>query len=691
MRASAAPDAFCWSWRRFADALPFWDAELRVIADPKQRAALQYQKGRYLTETLGDEAGARSAYGEALKLDPSNPSILKALERCHQAAQEHRSLVQAYERAADAATGDAQLRAALMVRRAQILANNLDETAAASETYLGALHIDPDATGAQEALEGIATGRQDWSVVIALLGEAAARGQNAIDQALALYRSARVHADHLGNRREAAAALHSAIARVPGDVLVLEELVRLHAEAGESEALAAALRSLVEVTTQPPDRVALLHTLGRVYEGDLDREEDAMRCYREALALDATHTPLLQSFGKLLTVRQDWSGLVSMHLAEAAAGASSAQRAAAHARAAEILERHLRRPADAAYDHAQALALVPGFPASLRGARSPLHPVRSVSRARRAVRTRHRRDANGRVEGGVSSCNVGALWEEALSDGAHAAQAYRRILDLQSDNLGALHALQRVLEKTEQFDKLVSSLEREAELTQEMDLVLGLLHRAGTILDERIGDQTAAKQRFLKALDIDPSFVPALAGLGRIHYRAGQWDDLLKMYRRELDATDDARARVALLVEMGELCERQLGKPKQAVAHYQEAFDLAPAHRPALTALVRLLRQSGDYRELALLLEKHLAGLETPAARALAAYRIGELYEEHLDSDVQAIEFYRKALAEVPGYRPAALAAARVLERAREWSQVLEHMSRAKPRRRPTSGGAPTC
>src|SRR5215831_4897465 len=78
---------------RFAEALPFWDAELRVVADPKQRAALQYQKGRYLTETLGDEAGARSAYAEALKLDPTNATILKALKRCHQAAHEHRPLV----------------------------------------------------------------------------------------------------------------------------------------------------------------------------------------------------------------------------------------------------------------------------------------------------------------------------------------------------------------------------------------------------------------------------------------------------------------------------------------------------------------------------------------------------------------------------------------------------------------------
>jgi tetratricopeptide (TPR) repeat protein len=181
--------------KRFADALPLWDAELRVVADPKRRAALQYQKGCFLTETLGDEAGARSAYVEALKLDPTNSTVLKALERCHQAAQEHRSLIQAYERATDAVTGDAQLRAALMVRRAQILANNLDEAGAAAEAYLGALQIDPDTTGAHEALEAIATSRQDWSVVIALLAQTAERGQDAIDQALALYRSARVHAD----------------------------------------------------------------------------------------------------------------------------------------------------------------------------------------------------------------------------------------------------------------------------------------------------------------------------------------------------------------------------------------------------------------------------------------------------------------------------------------------------------------
>jgi tetratricopeptide (TPR) repeat protein len=497
---------------RFAEALPLWDAELRVVADPKQRAALQYRKGRFLTEALGDEAGARAAHAEALKLDPTNATILKALGRSHQAAQEHRPLVSAYERAADATTGDAKLRAALMVRRAQILANNLDEPGAAAEIYRGALQIDPDAAGVREALEAIATSRGEWNVVIALLGEMAARGQDAIDRALAFYRLARVQADRLGNRREAATALEGAIAQAPGDVVVLEELVRLYGEAGESESLARSLRSLVGVTGQAADRVALLHTLGRVEE-DLGRSDEAMRCYLDALALDATHTPLLQSLGKLLTARQEWEGLVSMHLAEAGAGGNSARRAAAHARAAEILEQRLRRPADAALQHERALALVPGFPASFKA----LVRLYTQSGQHRELVEIYERaiDETPSVEWKVAHLfNVGALWEDALTDGAQAAHAYRRILDLQSDNLGALHALQRVLEKTGQYDKLVSCLEREAELTPRTDLVVGLLHRAGTILDEQNGDQTAAKQRFLKVLQIDPSFVPALASLG---------------------------------------------------------------------------------------------------------------------------------------------------------------------------------
>src|SRR5262249_31946020 len=138
-------------------------------------------------------------------------------------------------------------------------------------------------------------------------------------------------------------------------------------------------------------------------------QEDAIACYNAALALDATHTPLLQSLGKLLTVRKDWLGLVNMHLAEAAAAGPSTQRAAAHARAAEILERRLQRPADAAAQHAQALALAPGFPASFKA----LVRLYALSGQHRELVELYERaiDETPSVERKVAHLfNVGTLW-----------------------------------------------------------------------------------------------------------------------------------------------------------------------------------------------------------------------------------------------------------------------------------------
>ena len=229
-------------------------------------------------------------------------------------------------------------------------------------------------------------------------------------------------------------------------------------------------------------------------------------------------------------------------------------------------------------------------------------------------------------------------------------------------------------EKAERYDEFVECLEKEASLTGETELVLGLLHRAGTILDERVGDANAAKQRFLRALEIDPAFVPALASLGRIYYRCGHWDDLLEMYRRELDATPETSARVALATKMGELCERQRGKPAEALEHYRQAVELAPGYRPAVRALERLLREAGEYGELVALLGKHLPELRDPAARALTAYRIGELHEERLDNPRQAIEAYQQALAEVPDHRPAAVAIGRLLEETRDFDKLALHL-----------------
>ncbi len=256
---------------RFLEALPLFEAELRVTPDSTARALLQHQKGRFLQEFLGDDEGARNAHADALELDPTNPTILKAVERAAEAARDWRYLAEIYRRAADAVKQDPHHRAALIFKRAQLLENELADPGAA-ELYALALELDPEAVGVREALVRICGERRDWNELVRVLGQSAERSQDPAERALTLYRLGRVHSDRLGNQQQAVTALAEAMACAPTEPLVLDDLARLYAEVGDHEALAQTLRKLVDTSVEVSDRVALLHTLGDVYDKGLHKE-----------------------------------------------------------------------------------------------------------------------------------------------------------------------------------------------------------------------------------------------------------------------------------------------------------------------------------------------------------------------------------------------------------------------------------
>ncbi len=656
---------------RAADTLMVFDAEVAVASNSADRARLWYARGRLLEDALGDAAGARDAYEAALEQSPNDPSMLKAVERTSRAARDWGRLAAVYERVANAVTADPPYRAALIAARARLLETELDDASGAAELYQLALDVYPRAAGVANALERLHTQYGEWSRLVGELARAAERAEDPGERSALYYRIAQVHQGELGNRSAAIDALCAALEAVPDDPVALEQLVYLYREAGDTAALCDRLRALVDITEEPADRVALLHSLGSAFE--VSDEDEAIRCYRKALASDPTYIPALQALGALLASRGDWLSLIDMHLAEAEGTEQTVRRAAAHARVAEIYEARLDRPSDAASHHARALALVPNHPASFKAL------VRLYAQAgehRKLIELYERAvDEAPSLERKLAYLfKIGALWEDALDDPVQAAHAYRRALKLREDDLGALHALQRVCERAGRHQELVGYLLHEADLTDERALEVGLRHRAATVFDEHLGDADSARRLLLAVLELAPDFVPALASLGRIYYRAGRWSELLDMYRRELAVTAEGTPRAALLTKMGELCELRLGDEAAAVEHYRSAAEADASYRPAVRALVRLQRRSAQHDELLWVLDKQLSALTTPAARARTLYRMAEVCEHDIDDVDRAIAFCRQALAEVPNHAPSMRALTRLLEHAEAWRELVEHL-----------------
>jgi tetratricopeptide (TPR) repeat protein len=666
--------------KNYQAALPLFEAEARLVPDPRRKAALLLTKGHVLEDVLGQRAEAREAYAAAHEFDRGDVAVLQALAQHDRASEQWEPLARDLERIANAVASDPRHRAAVVAQRARLLEQRLGKADAAIELYETALALDPDAPGAIPALKRLLHQQKRWRDLIGALEREAARSQSPAVRAMALYRVGRLHSEKLGNRDEAIAALERAARDAPGDVLVREELARLYEAAERWEPLVATLGALVDLRASAAgeavsERVARLHRIGLLCEERLGDEERALAAHRAALEADPTFVPALQSMGKLLQKRGDWEALCAMHLDEAAAVSEPQRRAAAHARVAEILEQHLRRVDEAADHHARALVLCPGYPSSFKALE---RIYAQLGKYRELVELYERAlDVAPSTEHAVAYLfKIGAIYEDRLGEHGLAAHAYRRVIDLDTGNLGALHALQRATERAGRWTEHVEALEREAERCKETAQIVALLHRAGEVLDEHVGDREAALVRFRKVLGIDPTYAPVLASLGRIYYRAGRWADLLDLYERQLQVTPRGPAAVTLLLKMGELCEERLGRDEEALALYRRAVEIDPTGAPGLSALARKLEQLGRWDELARVREIELAAITDAPHRALACYRIGEIHEERLGQPEQAIAFYEQALRAVPDYRPAVDALVRLRMETRGFAKLADDLAR---------------
>lgn len=665
-----------WIARKQAQqALPLFDAEARITADPRAKAALFRRKGRLLEDVLKQRDAARHAYATALELDRSDPSILKAMAQVEVEASQWDDLARTFEREANAVASDPAHRAAVIVERARLVEQRRGDVEAAIELYETALKLDPAVHGAIEALERLHTGRRRWRELIRVLLRKADRSTHRGVQGMALYQVGRLHGDRLGNREEAVAALEKAAEALPEDSLVLGELARLYEESERWAELGTVLERLVEREREPRDRVAILGRLGSIAADQLDDEDAAVRWYEMARAIDPGHVPTLQALGTLHGRREDWEALLAMHLGEAEATEEPNRRAAAHVRIAELLETRLDRSDEAVEHHERAFALVPGYPPAEK-ALSRLLAEKGRWRDLVDLYERVIDSSDDRDRAITQLFKIGAVLEDALGDPAQAAHAYRRVLDLDADHLGAIHALQRATERAGRYRELVDALELEAEKTRDQRHVVALVHRAGEVLDEMLGDRDGAIARFRQALRVDPKHVPSLTSLGRIYFRAGRWEDLLELYQQELDLTPHGPRAVSLLHKMGELCDERIGREEEAIGYWRRAMELDADFVPAQRSLARKLRDRGQWEELVRVLEVELEGLREPAARARASHRIGMVYEERLGQLDQAIAAHEAALRAEGDYRPAVESLARLRAEQRAWSALVEELDR---------------
>jgi cellulose synthase operon protein C len=634
-----------------ADAL---EAEATATTDPVGRSDLLLMRGRLLAG-LGREAEAREVLERAAAAAPQGFAAAEEAARLAAAAGDRQALAEAYVRCAGAAA-DRRLSAHYLSAASALLEEGLGQPDRAAALALDAFALLPEDALLRAAARRHAERLRRTDALAGIL-RAEAEASSGRASALAWHALAQLE-ERLGRPEDAIAALERGRAAAPGEPLVLSSLARLREARGAWVDASDALEALARAHLAHGDRghvhEAILAKLHRaeIEEGQLGRTHVAVQCCREVLTLDPGSRPALSALGRLCAGIGDWDGLLAAFEAEAAAAGDPREKAERTFKGAEVLEERLGRVDDALARYREALALDP----ELLPARAALERLcESEGRWEDLCKLLEAdlgtmQAAGDRV---VHLFRLARLREERLSDLEGAAEAYARLLAVEPGSRVAQAALESVLEKLGRFDALADLLAKDAAASDDPRRKASLLQRRAELVEEHLDDGEVVRAAWEDVRAAAPRHLPALRALGRLHARAGRWEDLAAMFRAEADAARDPTLAADIAYRTGEILERRVGRSEDAIAAYREAATLAPAHAPALQALERLYRSRGEDDSLVEILRAQSAARTAPAERAAVLLEAARIAEERLGDAERALESYEEAFRLVPGFAPA--------------------------------------
>ena len=201
---------------------------------------------------------------------------------------------------------------------------------------------------------------------------------------------------------------------------------------------------------------------------------------------------------------------------------------------------------------------------------------------------------------------AGRLYDKELADPNAAVSAYERVLEAVPDHPVAVEALAEIA-------YLRGDWLRARELYGRLDLTRTSMppdvfhYRCGEIA-ELLGRDDEACASFGESVRLYPGSRQGLTALARTALRIGDLPRAIEASRALLDLIppDDVRAVRAARLQLAELCARS-GDREAAIAYYEQVLADEPKSITALSSLLALYSEAGDYASAARVLRSLIA------------------------------------------------------------------------------------
>lgn len=701
--------------------------------DDATRLRLLRELAKIANRRLTDPERARAYHRQVLALAPDDHEAEQHLEELSIQLADWPDLLASYRRRA-AREKDPTERAALLIETASLQEERLVDLDAAATTYREALEVMPTQLQAMRSLARIEEARGDWDSLADVLAmelqhtsEAQARFTLLMrlglleeqtlehaDKALGYYRDAlAVLAPSGGGRPEAVAALVRYLAiDGPGGKIPPEErvgvarLILPHLEAARNIGLQAVALEVVRSGAAADEQLELDKRLMRLYHTDLGDPAAAWSSGLRVIAADPADADVRGALGVLAgQLGRDGEWAQQLGAALSALRAKQGAPADIRAVATELAVVAWDRLSDRATAERAWIAVLEVEPEAPDAFEALAHMYRAEERWNdlRALLERRAQIASAPAVQLEALRELATIEEDLLGQTSRAADAHRRVLELDPANLASYQALDRLYAAGEQWVELEELLARQIEHVSPDGVVTGgeraeLLYRRAELFAHRLGDPARAvdlleevierrrghddARELLEELTRTTSTTPEVALraarlLEPLYEHDKLWKDLVAVLRVQRAQATGTEA-VELMSRIATIEETELAGARIAFELWIEVLGLDPTHERARVELARLAQQLDRWSEATTALEA--AAEAAPEGDVVTrAALLGELaayYDTRLGDRDRAVESYRRWL-EVDGSNPTTIrrsttALARLYEQAEAWSELRD-------------------
>lgn len=567
-----------------------------LTEDQHHRAAVLTHRARLLHRRLAKPEAAIEAFQAALELDARTPVALAALKRLLFAQARWRDLVAAHERAASLTTDPAmQTWSWWTIGRLHDQRLGLKDDAA--KAYEHAARITPTSPHILEELVQLYAElghREGQADALERLASAVARP---VDKLSIYMRLGRLFDGAEGDPSVAARWYEAALAIEAAYAPALQALDLIYESRGAHLERAAIYARAGEAPVASARRADAHVRAAVIYDEALEKPEQAVAHYQKALALEPKRTTAFNGLVRLLVGARRYPELAEVYDRAVDAAESEDIAISYLFKIASLHEDVMRDVELAVATYERILARDPKHLGALHALQRSAVAAGELDTAIGAydAEAELTQDTSRRVE---LEHRAAVLVQDGLGDLEQARKRFEVLGRRAPEHLPTLQSLGRIYHRLERYADELESLERQLAITEEPSAKVGLLVELGQLSETRLAEPKRAIPYFRRVTEIDPEHPVAGSALQRLLRKVGDHEGLSEVLAKELAHARGRDRQFQLALELGDICEAELGKPQEAVEAYRRALGAHPGHGGAAESMHRVLAAEGRWKEL---------------------------------------------------------------------------------------------